>query len=461
MGLTMTSFKGTEALEKLKKINQEHLLQFWDDLTGVERKELSRQIEELNIQTFTAQRETILNPIEDVNQTLTPFKDYEIAGSLAHRGRQLIAEGKVGCLIVAGGQGSRLGYEGPKGLFPITVIKKKSLFQLFAERVLAAGNQVDRKLLMAIMTSSVNHGETVKYFEDHHYFGLDRDQVFFFAQTDLPFLNKEGDLFLESRSKIAAGPDGNAASLKHFVDRNIWFDWYNRGVRYLNYVHIDNALGDPFDAELIGFHDLNQSELVIKCVKREDPFEKVGIILKNNGKVQVIEYSEIKDEERLEHDANGALKHLCANISMFSFKMNFVKQVADECYGMFPFHKAWKAVKHLKEDGKPEMSKQPQAWKFEKFIFDLLPYAKDVKALLYPREICFAPLKNATGLDSVEDVRKALQKFDRLTFQNLSHDATLAEDATFELDPQFYYPTKSICEKWKNRNLPSTLYVNP
>lgn len=452
MGFTMTSFKDLKEFEKLKEVDQTQILQQWDNLDLSEKNDLLNQINQLDLDTFKAQRESILHPIEDTDQVISPFNDYTLFGSEKDldNGKKLMCEGKVGCLIVAGGQGSRLGYEGPKGLYPVTVIRKKSLFQLFAEKVLAASRQVNQKLLLAIMTSSVNHAETVKYFQENKYFGLDQDQISFFSQSDLPFLDKDGNLFLETPSKIAAGPDGNAASLKHFVDQNIWSDWYEKGVRYLNYVHIDNALADPFDAELIGFHDHNPVDLVIKCVTRQDPLEKVGVILKNHNKVQVIEYSEITDVERLARDEQGNLRHLCANISMFSFKMDFVKKIADRYFVQFPFHKAWKAVKYLSEDGTVKMSAQPQAWKFEKFIFDLLPYADSVKALLYPRENCFAPLKNASGADSVVDVKQALQRFDRAIIKQLT-GYEVSEDLSFELDPQLYYPLKSEYKNLENK----------
>lgn len=463
MGLIFTHAIGsTEEYSKLKEIGQEHILQYWDVISEEQKGELAYQIDRLDIDTFYAQRQSVLNAGVSTEQEISPFKDYHLAGSQEdiELGKQLIAEGRVGCLIVAGGQGSRLGFDGPKGIFPVTVVKNKTLFQIFAEKVLAAGRQVNQKLLLAIMTSSLNHTETVNYFEQNDYFGLDRSQIFFFSQTDLPFLDEQGNLFLESPSKIAAGPDGNAPSLKHFVEQGIWLDWYEKGVRYLNYVQIDNSLADPFDAELVGFHHRQQAEVVIKCVTRENPLEKVGVIVRNRGQVNVIEYSEISSEERDARDDGGALRHICSNISLFSFKMDFVKEIAEKHYANFPFHKAWKAVKYLDEQGESKMSEQPRAWKFEKFIFDLLPYAKDVKALLYPRELCFAPLKNASGPDSIEDVKKALQRFDRRVIREISGIAP-SEDQVFELDFQFYYPTSELLNKWKGKALPKDSYIEP
>lgn len=449
-----------DGYSKVKEIGQEQLLEYWDTLTTEERQELLSQIETIDEEVFFAQREAVIHPHDD-DRSISTFKDYDTSGSLEwlNCGKQLIAEGQVGCLIVAGGQGTRLGCNGPKGLFPVTVVKNKSLFQLVAEKVLAASRQAKRPLLLAIMTSSVNHADTFNFFEENNYFGLDKTQVYFFSQTDLPFLNAEGNFFLETPSKIAAGPDGNAASLKHFVTSHIWSDWYERGVRYLNYIHIDNPLADPFDAELIGYHHHHQSDLVIKCIKRENPSEKVGVIVRNNDQVDVIEYSEISAEERDARSPDGNLKHLCCNISLFSFKMDFVKDVANDYYAKFPFHKAWKAAKYLNEQGETKTSEQPIAWKFEKFIFDLLPYAKDVKALLYPRESCFAPLKNAQGADSITDVQKSLQRFDRAIIAQIT--GIIPEMESFELDPQFYYPTEELLAKWKGRELPKLTYIEP
>jgi len=443
-----------------EEIEHQHLLRFWNALTVDEQTQLLAQIKEIDSNTIFLQRKLIAQK-EQTLGVLTSFKDFANRGSEANLkiGKQLISEGKVGCLIVAGGQGSRLNCEGPKGLFPITSIKKKSLFQLFCERVLAASKQAKRPLFLAIMTSPVNHKETVKNFEENHFFGLDSTQVFFFSQDEIPLLDQTGNLFLESPSKIASGPDGNAASLKYFVEKGIWSKWYREGVRYLNYVHIDNPLADPFDAELSGFHHVEQSDVVMKCISRNDPLEKLGVILKKDNILSVVEYSEIAPSERDAREPDGSLKHLCGNISIFSFKMDFVREVAMN-YDQLPFHKAWKAVKYLTPEGKTKMADKPMAWKFEKFIFDVLPFARSIKALLYPREECFAPLKNASGDDSIATVRPALEQYDRQVFFHISGMAPPLSK-TFELDPQFYYPTPELLEKWKGLPLPDASYIDP
>lgn len=413
------------------------------------------------IDSIEAQR-LLITQKDQPQGKLTPFLDYAKTGSSENKqlGKQLIAEGKVGCLFVAGGQGSRLNYSGPKGIFPVTLVKEKSLFRLFAEKILAAGKAAEHPLFAAFMTSPGNHEETVRNFEENDYFGLDPSQIFFFSQKEIPLLDQNGNLFLETPDKIAMGPDGNAASIHQFVIQGIWEKWYEKGIRYITFLNIDNALGDPFDAELIGFHHSQQPDVVIKCIARENPQEKVGIILKNDGAINVIEYSEISPQDRDERKGDGTLKHLLANISAFSFKMEFVRGIALNHYGEIPFHKAWKAVKYLTADGETKMAEKPMAWKFEKFIFDVLPYAQSVKALLYPREECFAPLKNAIGTDTIVEVQNALQRYDRQVFSHISGTEPPASQL-FELDPAFYYPTPDLLTKWKNKPLPETPYINP
>lgn len=460
MLLPFSQIQASLVEDKLNSIEQEHLIQFWDVLSETEIESLSKQIEQLDLNEFIAQRNAVVQPEILQPEPLIPYNDYIRSGSKQNivLGKKLIAEGKVGCLIVAGGQGTRLQCTGPKGIFPVTLIKQKSLFQFFAERVLAASKQANRPLHLAIMTSPANHKETLEYFKINNNFGLEEEQIAFFSQEELPLLNQQGNLFLESPAKISSGPDGNAASLKFFVKSGIWQNWYQQGVRYLNYVHIDNPLADPFDAELTGFHDRQQSDIILKCIAREDPMEKVGIIGKLGNTVKVIEYSEITPEERDARDENGTLRHVCCNISINSFHMDFVKKVAEEIYDLLPFHKAWKAVKHVTDEGGTVLADKPMAWKFEKFIFDVFPFAHSVSALLYPRSECFAPLKNVNGTDSINDVQVALQAYDRVVFENIS-GMPITKLESFELDPQFYYPTPELLLKWKEVPLPESSYI--
>lgn len=415
-------------------------------------------IEKLDMPQLLKQRSQILSPKVKVIEAISPFLDCEeeVLASDVELGRKLISEGKVGCMIVAGGQASRLKCVGPKGLFPVSLIKHKSLYQIFAEKVKAAGILANAKLPLAIMTSPYTHEETVRYFEENRYFGLDPEQICFFSQEELPFLDQDGNPFLESSSKLATGPDGSGASLKKFVEQGVWSKWADRGVKYVTYIQVDNPLADPFDAQLIGFQAREQVDVAVKSIEREDPLEKIGVLAKIQDRVHVIEYSEIQPKERDARQENGKLLYLYGSISNFSFKMDFIRDVADIYYDQVPYHAAWKAAKKYNKNGEEKV----MAWKFEKFIFDVFPYANKVKAILSRRENCFAPLKNAEGVDSLESVQAALLHFDRQMIQKISGQKA-PEGQVIELDPQFYYPTEELLAKWKGREIEENLYLEP
>lgn len=462
--VTFFFFKGftlsfEEANEKLLSIGQTHILKEWDNQSPEEQQELLSQIENLDPAVFFTQQQLIGHSFPPVEEPVTPFSNVEHSGNQEYisRGKQLIKQGKLGCVIVAGGQGSRLRSDQPKGLYGVTIVKNKSLFQLFAEKTLAASKQAGIPLQLAIMTSPGNHEATVAYFKDNNYFHLDKEQISFFMQTELPFLNSSGNLFLERHNRIAQGPNGNGCVLKHFFDAGIWSDWYQKGIRYLFFMFVDNALVDPFDAELVGSHEIHKSDVAMKCIERINPEEKLGVVVEKDGKTYVVEYSEVFPELQIIND-DGKLKYPCGHIGLYSFDMNFVKRVA-MLYDEIPFHKAWKAVKYLNADGLTEMSAQPIAWKYEKFIFDVLPYAKQVNAIIFPRELCFGSLKNEKGPNSLPEVHQALQTYDRRVFEEIS--GTIPPNRPFELSPQFYYPTPEMLKFWKGKNLPETSYVEP
>lgn len=406
--------------------------------------------ENIDSSTLALQQKVLKERFSHHQKPLEAFNDYSYAGNKNdfELGKKLITEGKVGCLLIAGGQGTRLRFDGPKGLFPVTPIKHKSLFQYFAEKVISAGKQAGRKLPLAIMTSPLNDKIIRDFFAQHNHFNLASDQLFFFSQKMLPFLNDEGQLFLDKNNALAEGPDGNGNSLKYFVENKIWDQWQQSGVEMVNYVLIDNPLADPFDAELIGFHYRQKADVTVKCTMRKQATENVGVLTKCEGKTQVSEYSELSLEEKTAKNPDGSLKHQCANLSLFCFSMNFIKKASTIT---LPLHAAHKSVVGTHE----------KAWKFETFIFDLLPYSNKTQALLYPREQCFAPLKNFEGEDSLVTVQQALQKEAQAIIENLTSLSAPAQ--TFELSTDFYYPTLEMKLKWDKRtiSLEASSYVEP
>lgn len=302
-------------------------------------------------------------------------------------GKALIQQGKVGCLIVAGGQGTRLGYEGPKGAIPVTPVTGKSLFQLFCERTALAGHN----LPLSIMTSPSNHTQTVAFFEKHAFFGLNPSQISFFQQGTLPLLDDHFQPLLG----VPEAPDGNGHALHHFFKAGIWKTWKEKGVTFLNVIFVDNALGDPFDAECVGLTARKNVEATLKAVPRLAPYEKMGALAEEGGKLKVIEYFELPKE---------GSSFAYSNTGMFCLSMAFIQYLVEDIKAEFPLHFARKKSPDVK--GK-------EVWKCERFLFDLLNYARSSCVLVYPREQIYCPLKNATGEYSLETVKAALLKLSK------------------------------------------------
>lgn len=358
-------------------------------------------------------------------------------------GKALVAQGKYACLLVAGGQGSRLGFPKPKGLFPVSAVKQKTLFQIFAEKVKACSLCVKQNLFLAIMVSHESLEEVQDYFASHEYFGLLKEQVDFFVQEDLPFLDMEGKSFYQSEGQLASGPDGNGSSLEALVRAPFFSKWEAAGVEGFSFVLIDNPLADPFDFELLAFHAKQNNQVTVKATQRMDPNEKVGVLLKSNQGITVVEYSEIGEREQKSTDESGKLVFNCANLSLFCFDMTFVKSLLQK--KPLPLHAAVKEVAFYNPETKEQGTKK--AYKFEKFIFDVLPLAdaNRVKVILFPREECFSPLKNKTGKDSPETVQKDLIKRDKQVFSQLSGKKIVNE--IFEISQRFYYPTTELIKR--------------
>lgn len=449
----MSSFSYADAAAKLNSIGETHLLNKWSSLNPDQQMVLLKEIEQIDIEIFKRQQAALScylkKKSETANQEWAPFNDFNQAGSESQKrlGKRLIAEGKVGCLLVAGGQGTRLSFDAPKGTFPVSLIKQKSLFQIFAEKTIAASKQAHHLLPLAIMTSPLNHEATLDFFKKHQNFGLADEQLYFFCQPQLPFIDNESHLILKNDFLIAKGPDGNGSSLAAFLNSGIWEIWNHQGIKYVNYILVDNPLADPFDAELIGFHQQNECEITVKCVERAFPDERVGLLVNSEKGVQIVEYTEIQDQERIALNTDGRLKHRCTNISLFCFSMDFIKRAASSA--ALPWHFAHKAVSY----------NGPLGWKFETYIFDYLTLAERVKALLYPRSQCFAPLKNGSGLDSLNTVQEALLQNDKASLESIcGHPVNCG---IIELDEQFHYPTEEILQKWKGKKGPFEGYITP
>jgi UDP-N-acetylglucosamine/UDP-N-acetylgalactosamine diphosphorylase len=290
------------------------------------------------------------------------------------------------------------------------------------------------------MTSPQNHEETVRFFQANNCFGLDEDQLDFFQQGELPFLDQEGHPLMEDKNKPLLGPDGNGGALYHFAKSGIFGKWKSKGIRYVNFILVDNPLADPFDAELFGYQIRTKSDLAIKCIRREDPDEKVGVLAEREGKIIVVEYSEINETLR-----NNLQLYGLANLSLFCVRDDFI----DACVKNHSTQELHKALKPAKS-----FSKEVMAWKSEYFIFDLFPLAKHPAALLYPRESCFAPLKNIDGEGSPSRVANALIRRDQEAMEAITGIKVTA--FPLEISQQFYYPTEDLLKRWFGKSIDSS-----
>lgn len=376
-------------------------------------------------------------PKEDFS-SCEDWTDATFLGSLEDKlcGEALLRDGKVACLLLAGGQGSRLGEGIAKGRVEVSILQKKSLFQIFFEKILYAGLQCGRKLQIAVMTSSYNHEETVEFLRSHNFFGLSQDQVHFFTQGDLPFCDEEGNWLSKDPDLSTKGPNGNGLALHHMQESGVLDLFYNKGIEHINVIQIDNPLADPFDATFLGFHFRKGSEISVIGVTRESEGEKAGVIASDRGSCRIIEYTE---------KLNGSFSLL--NTGLFCFSMDFIQRVVKERVEL-PWHAAYK--------------KQPSGhfvWKFEYFIFDLFPYAKRVSVLVKPRAECFSPLKNATGEKSLDTVRRDLLQKDRAMYRFLTGKEPPLEE--IELSFDFYYPKEEEILRWKEGKWPDKGYITP
>ncbi|RAL26051.1 UDP-N-acetylglucosamine pyrophosphorylase [Thermoflavimicrobium daqui] len=378
-------------LSDLRPEEQEILLSQIDSIDFKQMENLYRQVEN-NLNNNT--EEAVFNPLESVNwqELSNEMKDH-----CFELGMNLIKQGKVGVLVVAGGQGSRLGYEGPKGTYDIGLPSKKSLYQLQAERLLNLSNKANRVIPWYIMTSPENHEATVLFFELNSFFGYPQEDIFFFQQDVLPALDLNGKIVMKSPKEIYLVPNGNGCCFSALKRSGGLNDLNKRGIEWLFYYNIDNALIKVADPGFIGYSHMKGNPIASKFVEKRNPDEKVGVFGLKNGRPCVIEYTELPESMKYKQISTGQLMFNQANISVHLFHKDFIEEIAD--YDL-PYRVARKNLNI--SNGNVDV------FKFELFIFDLFPYADYMTSIQVIREEEFAPVKNKTGPDSPSTAKKLI-----------------------------------------------------
>ena len=408
--------KYTQLAAKLDYCGQSHLLKYYNQLSDGQKAELLAQIEQLdfdNIPNWVADYVKNEHPLTIPTQ-FSPAPSYapepagneqnELYEKAKNLGTQLISAGKVAGFVVAGGQGTRLGFDGPKGNYPTSPIKQKTLFQIFAENILAASNKYNTSIPWYIMTSPLNNADTIEIFESANYYGLNKEDVFIFIQGTMPNFDFEGNILLAEKGQLAASPDGHGGSLMALRKSGALDDMKKRGVEYISYWQVDNPLINVCDPLFIGFHAMEKSGMSSKALIKAEPLEKVGNFCLVEGKVTVIEYSDLPDEHAHKRNPNGSLTFELGSIGIHVISADFVRELTDGVFSL-PFHRAVKKIPYINENGRLVEPTEPNGIKLETFIFDALPIAGNSTILQTVRSEEFAPVKNATGVDSAEVTR--------------------------------------------------------
>ncbi len=397
----------------LEAHGQGHLLAFWDRLDESQRRGLLADIASLDPDEVDIWVEQCVKNVDNSGicgeigpaefyaaQPQDPGQQAKYADA-RRLGEKLISEGKVAAFVVAGGQGTRLGFDGPKGDFPISPIHHKTLFRIFAETVLAANKKYQTSCPWYVMTSPLNHVRTVEIFENNDYFGLAKGDVVIFQQGTMPNFSFDGKILLADQGAIARSPDGHGGSLKALKTTGALEDMTRRGIEVISYWQVDNPLVNIFDPLFVGLHAMHGAEMSSKALKKSGPSEKVGNFCLLDGKLTVIEYSDLPDELAEKQNPDGSLVFELGSIAIHMINVSFVERLNEHGFAL-PLHRAVKKIPCIDDAGKAIDPSGPNGVKLETFIFDALPLASKSIILETIRSEEFAPVKNATGVDSAE-----------------------------------------------------------
>ncbi len=407
---------------RLSQAGQEHLLRWWNDLDDRSRDRLAAEVETIDLAEVDALFRQLVKEdsapsagrVAPVEVDRLPRTDGERVARrhVAAVGEKALAAGEVAVVIVAGGSGTRLGFDGPKGTYPIAPVSAASLFQIHAEKVVALSRRHGRMIPLYIMTSPENYGVTARFFEEHGNFGL--AHVRFFVQGQMPAVDREsGKILLAEKGRVALSPDGHGGTLYALASPgkspvgSCLEEMRELGVRTLFYFQVDNPMVKIADPAFLGLHRQADAEMSFKVIEKMAPDEKLGVVVRVDGKPQVIEYSDLPAELAELREPDGGLQLWAGSIAVHALERSFVERLV-RGDSRLPFHRAIKKVAFVDDNGEVARPDTPNAVKFERFIFDALPMAERFALVETDRTVEFEPLKNATGPDSPATVRQRM-----------------------------------------------------
>lgn len=452
-------------IDAFRRAGQGHVFSFLDRLGPAEQSRLFAQAAEVDLTELGNLTRTLLGgaAATDLGDlTPAPYVPLPENGGDSEKwiqaraaGEEALRAGRVAAFTVAGGQGTRLGFDGPKGTYPVTPVRRRPLFAVFADKLRAAQRRYGRRIPWFILTSHQNHEATEAFLARNGWFGLSAEQVLCLRQGRMPAVDPSGRILLESPSSLALSPDGHGGSLRALERAGAFDRMEAAGNDVISYFQVDNPLVRAIDPAFIGWHLLAGSDMSSKMVPKAYPEEKVGLFCRQRGRTCVIEYSDLPLERQREVDpATGRLRFLAGSIAIHLFSRDFARRVArGEGGRALPFHRAEKKVPTIDSEGRPVQPDRPNGIKFEMFVFDALPFAANPLVVETDRAGDFAPVKNADGVDSPATCREAqLRLFAgwlRACGAEIPVDADGRPPFPIEVSPLFGDDLASFAESWR------------
>jgi UDP-N-acetylglucosamine/UDP-N-acetylgalactosamine diphosphorylase len=443
-------------LARLEPFGQGHLLQFWEELSIEQQQSLAEEIAAIDFALVDSlYRGKVDQPDWGaLSRRATPppavrldQQSREANEATIRRGQEALRAGRVGVLLTAGGQGSRLGFDLPKGMYPIGPLSKATLFEIHIAKVRATARRYGVSVPLYLMTSPATHDDTVKFLEENNRFGLGEDELFVFCQGTMPAVDiATGKLLLAAKDRLFLSPDGHGGTVAALGRTGALAHMQRRGIEQLFYLQVDNPLVPICDPLLIGHHLQAGSELTSLTVQKKHSLEKWGNFVMIDGHMHVIEYSDLPDDVAHERDASGKLNIWAGSLAIHVFERRLFER-AIQYTDMMHFHIARKKVPHIDASGSEVKPEEPNALKFERFIFDLLPSAERPLVVEYCEEDCLAPLKNAPGaeIDTPEYVQQMLLALHRRWLT--AAGAKVAEGVQVEISPLWALDAGQVAER--------------
>ena len=395
-----------QAYDKLQKIGQLHVLKYYEELTQEEKEALLTQVETLDFSMTASCKHK-----EELNQKgkITPLSAMQL-NEIAERkeefmsvGLDAIRTGKVGAVLLAGGMGTRLGSDAPKGVYNIGLTKEVFIFQRLIENLLDVVHQADAWIHLFVMTSDKNHEATVNFFREKNYFGYKSEYITFFMQEMAPATDYEGRVYMEAKNKISTSPNGNGGWFSSMMKWGVVDKIHEAGIEWLNVFAVDNVLQRIADPCFVGATILTDSDVGAKVVCKNAPDERIGVMCLEDGRPSIVEYYELTEELMNAKDENGDPAYSFGVILNYLFREKALEEIVAK---KLPLHIVEKKIPCLNEAGELIKPEEPNGYKYEQLVLDMIHELDSCLPYEVERNYEFAPIKNKTGIDSVESARE-------------------------------------------------------